>query len=180
MPSSSTMIATIALSFLAFASATPLTKRSCQPNFGGPPGLSIVNGGQEWSLAASPPAVGTQIVSRTANLNNNEFRVEFTGQPANTYLIKPVNFPQFSVAAPAGGNLNIANPNTGDLTQSWNIQCSKCGDPVSGAPFTTGCTIKSAANSNQCVQIGGSGSALSLAACNSGSSQLFDFGASNN
>lgn len=89
----SPMIA-LALSFLALVSATPLEKRApnCRPNFGGPPGLSIINAGSsvEWSLASSPPVTGTKIVSRAANIGDNEFRVEFTGQPTNTYLIKCV------------------------------------------------------------------------------------------
>jgi hypothetical protein len=86
MPSA--MIA-LALSFLALASASPLEVRStCRPNFGGPPGLSIINGGQEWGLASSNPSAGTTVVPETFNINNNEFRVEFTGQPDNTYLIK--------------------------------------------------------------------------------------------
>jgi hypothetical protein len=79
----------LALSFLALASASPLEVRStCRPNFGGPPGLSIINGGQEWGLASSNPSAGTTVVPETFNINNNEFRVEFTGQPDNTYLIK--------------------------------------------------------------------------------------------
>jgi len=83
-------IVAFALSFLAFASASPLDTRkvTCRPNFGGPPGLSIINGGREWSLASSPPVVGTTIVPRNFHLNNNEFRVEFTGQADNHYLIK--------------------------------------------------------------------------------------------
>jgi len=168
----------LALSFLAFTSATPLVTRAgtCSPNFGGPPGLSIINAGQEWSLAASPPSVGTAIVPRTFNINNNEFRVEFTGQPTNTYLIKPVGFPDLSVAAQTSGNLQIANPNSADLTQSWNVLCTTCGNPTNGV-FTTGCTITSAAN-GQCVQIGTS--TLSLATCSGAASQLFSFGATNN
>jgi len=82
-------IISLVISFFAFTSATPLDARaSCRPNFGGPPGLSIINGNREWSLATSPPSVGTEIVPRTLNIDNNEFRVEFTGQPTNTYLIK--------------------------------------------------------------------------------------------
>jgi hypothetical protein len=138
--------------------------------------LSIVNGGQEWSLASSPPSVGTAIVPRTFNINNNEFRVEFTGQPTNTYLIKPVGFPELRVAAQTSGNLQIATPNSADPTQAWNVLCAKCGDPTSGV-FTTGCTITSAAN-GQCVEIGTS--TLSLATCNNANNQLFDFGATNN
>lgn len=82
----------LAFSFLVFTSATPLATRSgtCRPNFGGPPGLSIINGNEEWSLTSSPPVVGTAIVPRTLNIANKEFRVEFTGQPTNTYLIKCV------------------------------------------------------------------------------------------
>jgi len=169
----------LAISFLAFTSATPLGKRTCSPNFGGPPGLSIINGGVEWSLASSPPSVGTGVVSETANINTNEFRVEFTGQPSNTYLIKPVNFPDLSVAADQGGNLHIATPNSADATQSWNVACSTCGNPVGGTTFTTGCTIQSASN-NQCVQTGATtGSAFSLAACTGGANQMFNFAASN-
>jgi hypothetical protein len=53
--------------------------------------LSIINGGNEWSLASTPPTSGTAIVPRTFNIANNEFRVEFTGQPTNTFLIKCVS-----------------------------------------------------------------------------------------
>jgi len=86
----SPMIA-LALAFLTLASASPLEVRStCPPNFGGPPGLSIINGNKEWGLASSPPSTGTTVVPKAFNINNNEFRVEFTGQPDNTYLIKCV------------------------------------------------------------------------------------------
>lgn len=87
---------TLVLSFLAFASASPLEARNaaCSPNFGGPPGLSIVHNNREWSLASSPPVLGTAIIPRTLNINNNEFRVEFTGRPSNDYLIKFVYKPR--------------------------------------------------------------------------------------
>lgn len=81
----------LALAFLTFTSASPLEVRStCRPNFGGPPGLSIINGAKEWGLASSssPPPTGTIVVPEAFDINNNEFRVEFTGQPDNTYLIK--------------------------------------------------------------------------------------------
>jgi hypothetical protein len=82
----------LALAFLTLASASPLEVRStqCRPNFGGPPGVSIINGNKEWGLASSPPIPGTTVVPKAFNINNNEFRVEFTGQAGNTYLIKCV------------------------------------------------------------------------------------------
>jgi hypothetical protein len=174
----------LALSFLALVSATPLEKRApnCRPNFGGPPGLSIINAGSsvEWSLASSPPVTGTKIVSRAANIGDNEFRVEFTGQPTNTYLIKPVNFPDLRVAASQGEDLHITTPDLADATQSWNILCNQCGAPIGGTTFTTGCTIQSAAGNNQCVQTGATtGSTFKLADCTGGANQLYNFAASN-
>jgi hypothetical protein len=77
-----------AFSFLAFASATPLQRR-CLPNFGGPEGLSIVNGVSEWVVA------GTVVPAIPVNIGPSdsgpEFRVEFTGQPNNDFLIKCVD-----------------------------------------------------------------------------------------
>jgi hypothetical protein len=111
------------LSFLAFTSATPLQRR-CLPNFGGPEGLSIENGGSEWVVAGTSVGTGTTDVGP-------EFRVEFTGQPNNDFLIKcvdhidlcfgsglilpfrPVGFPELRVGA-VGTGLQIVTPNSSD------------------------------------------------------------------
>jgi hypothetical protein len=73
-------IISLALSFLALTSATPLNTRAfCEPEFGGPPGfkVSIINRGlsKEWGLRSAPPVIGTKIVAQPASPINVEFRV---------------------------------------------------------------------------------------------------------
>jgi len=158
-------ILALALSYLTFTSGTPLEARApCLPNFGGPPGLSIVNklNNVEWGPAASPqPGVAVTVQSVTSN---PEFRVEFTGQPNNDFLIKPINFPELRVAA-QGGALEIVTPASTDRSQSWFISCNTC-----TPPSAAGCIIQSA-STGECVQA--SSSSLSLASCTALDDQLF-------
>jgi hypothetical protein len=85
-----TVIALV-LSFLAFVSG-------CNPNFGGPPGLNILNNATslEWK-AARIPAPGVQIIASDFS-DTEDFRVEFSGlsQLNNSYVIKCVRKILFS------------------------------------------------------------------------------------
>jgi hypothetical protein len=84
----------LALSFLALTSATPLSTRGpCKPDFGGPPGfeVSIVNKGQskEWGLPPGSPGSGTKIIAHPASFSLAEFRVRHL--PNGEYSIKYVS-----------------------------------------------------------------------------------------
>jgi hypothetical protein len=84
----------LALSFLALTSATPLSTRgSCKPDFGGPPGfeVSIVNKvlNKEWGLPPGTPGSGTKIVVNPASFANAEFVVRHL--PSGEYSIKYVS-----------------------------------------------------------------------------------------
>jgi hypothetical protein len=87
----STSIAAFAISFLSIAAtstASPLIARvpvGCRPNFEGV-GVSVVNQAVEWGL----PAGSNSVTNEITTLGNAEFRFEFNGSPANTYVIKYV------------------------------------------------------------------------------------------
>lgn len=168
----------LALSFLALTSATPLSARGpCKPDFGGPPGfkVSIVNKGlgKEWGLKSVPPGVGTKIVPHPASFSNAEFLVRRLPQPNGEYSIKPTGFPNLRVAATGGNKLETVAIDDNDDAQFWNIRCNECGTPAQGV-FDRGCTIESVANSFLCVE--DNPGTLSLKPCNGGPKQRFNFG----
>jgi hypothetical protein len=84
----------LALSFLALTSATPLSNRGpCKPYFGVSPGVkvSIIDNGlkREWGFASAPPTIGTQIVAHPAYFFNPKFLVRHL--PNGKYSIKYVS-----------------------------------------------------------------------------------------
>jgi hypothetical protein len=86
----SSVLIAFALS-VAGTSASPLItarQAGCRPNFEGT-GVSVVSNGVEWGFA-NTPAQGSAVVNEAFTNTQAEFRFEFTGAPANTYLIKYV------------------------------------------------------------------------------------------
>ncbi|KIM85868.1 hypothetical protein PILCRDRAFT_328288 [Piloderma croceum F 1598] len=164
----------LALSFLALTSATPLNTRggTCKPAFGGPPGfkVNIFNNavGKEWHHA-SPPSIGTQITESPKSLSPVEFRV--LRLSSGEYSIQPIGYPGFRVASTALGKLKIVATKPSDSKQLWNIDCGVCGTPTTGQ-FDQGCVIQSVDNPSLCVQ--SSPTTISLKPCG-GTHQKYSF-----
>jgi hypothetical protein len=153
----------------------------CRPNFEGI-NVSVVNNVVEWGFA-STPAQGSTVVNEAFTNAQAEFRFEFTGAPANTYLIKSAQAPQGPevVIIPTAGNKlalspeNLSSPS--DPNQNYILSCDTCQTGASGIHglIASGCTITSASN-NQCVTTDSAiGDALSLATCTTLATQKFDF-----
>jgi len=162
----------ITLSLFGAASAFPLVSRnptppgSCRPDFDGV-GLVVSN--------EANPTYTTQAPS---------YYFQFTGQPSNTYLIRPIASPDQVIAVTgttAGSALTSTaiNYNSADPLQLWNVLCDQCGTATgSSGTFTTGCSISLAA-SNLCLQLDASqANPLFLEPCTGGNDQRWDFGSS--
>jgi hypothetical protein len=163
----------VALSLSAFGvvSASPLVPRNptprgtCAPNFDGS-GIIVIN-------EANPSATPQQPA----------YYIQFTGQPANSYLIKPIaNTDNTEVVAAtgtaSGSALDIVpiNYNSADPLQLWKITCNSCGTPsASGGTFTTGCSV-SLENNNLCIELDPTqANPLFVAPCTGASDQTWDF-----
>jgi len=167
---SSSKAIVLALSLLGVASASPLAPRdnptppgTCRPNFQGAD-LLVTN-------RANPGFSGS----------DPEFHFQFTGQPTNTFVIRPIDAVDKVVAASGtspGSGLDIVDIdfNSADPLQLWNVLCEQCGDPsAANSPFTTGCSISLATN-NLCVQLDSAQpNPLSVELCTGGDNQKFDF-----
>jgi len=166
---SSSKIAALILPLLGVISASPLAPRgnptppgTCRPNFQG--AQLIVRNRGDATHQPSPP-----------------FNFQFTGQPTNTFVIRPVGAVDKVVAATGttpGSPLTVVdiNFNSADPLQLWNVLCEKCGDPSpSSNPFTSGCSISLAAN-DLCIQLDlALPDPVFLQPCTGGDNQKFDF-----
>ena len=74
-----------AISALTLASANPVRRATCNPNFEGV-GVSVINGDREWTVEAD--AAGVNVVPATTVAGTSQFRFEQSGQFPTSYIIK--------------------------------------------------------------------------------------------
>ncbi|KAF9468813.1 hypothetical protein BDZ94DRAFT_1317400 [Collybia nuda] len=167
------------LSLLTFAAANPtLLPRTCKPNFQGRP-LTIYKqpeitdiGVYEWTPVN---AVGGHIslVQEFDSFKKDEFIVEFTGTPTNTYQIKMVADTAHKLALTAGANGDLAfSVATSEVSasQEFAISCDVCATDEGRGE---NCVISHPA-SNTCVSGSKPGQTLVLAACDGSENQTYN------
>jgi len=131
----------LALSIVGATSASPLTSRhtkptgSCRPKTHGA-NLAVIN--EAFATFATPVP---------------SYLFHFTGEPNNTYVIKPIGIPGQAVVVTdlsSGSIVGTAEVDhkLEDPTQLWNVLCDECGPALN----SNGCTISLAAN-GLCAQL---------------------------
>ncbi|KAF9017095.1 hypothetical protein BDZ89DRAFT_1075055, partial [Hymenopellis radicata] len=169
----------VALSIVAFASASPLAARgsSCSPNFEGA-GLRVVD--SFCSLEFGPSAANALapvISSSFRGANAVDWHFQQTGQPVVGYIIKDVANNNLAVSARVDGSilLDKASDSGNAPDQIWTVQCDTCSTGISGihGKVASQCIIRLAAQGG-CVAVGPDGKSPAYVT-NSGACQKFDF-----
>ncbi|KAJ7705601.1 hypothetical protein B0H17DRAFT_1038394 [Mycena rosella] len=170
---STSLLTACMVAISGLASATPLARAPCSPNFEGA-GVSIIDNDVEWGV--SPAVAGTVLNRDLGGFPPNqtaEWHVEQTGAYPPTYIVKEINHNNLVVDIGADGLLTLEEIDSSKQTQIWEIHCDQC-PGASSTEFASACTIISAAN-GWCAQVEPAGVTLGTAPCAITSYQRWDF-----